>query len=298
MIKTISIIGAGSLGGTVAYALLTTLKDIKELLVVDMSPEILQGQVLDLQDAVSSATTTTVRAGTFKEAARSDLTILTANSPRQDEEARGKWVARSLQFMQGILGAMSPGMNDKMLFLVAIEPVDELVSLLRTSSGLGAKRIMGVGCTSMCQRRFTRWYREYQLANKVNASNDVTCWVIGSGAAPMVVWPSGIKDQKEQSDLDNVKKQWPGSKMFSSTLIREKKGDAWFGPSALIAETVQALAGVSTSTSTMVLCAYQPDLKLCTSVPCVIGPQGIQSFIDLKLTKDEQKTLGSMARRR
>ncbi|KAI8982151.1 hypothetical protein BDF20DRAFT_912352 [Mycotypha africana] len=100
----VSIIGAGTLGGTIAYSLLLT-NIAKEILLIDLSENIVQGQALDLQEAISlgsdlhqrPATTsvedihhinedniptiaaTSIRAGTFKEAGQSTLVIFTAD---------------------------------------------------------------------------------------------------------------------------------------------------------------------------------------------------------------------------
>lgn len=84
----IAIVGAGSLGGSVAFALVMR-KSVSEILLVDLSTELLQGQVIDLNQA-SFGTSTCVRAGTLKEAGQCDVIILTADSPRRNKEPRSE----------------------------------------------------------------------------------------------------------------------------------------------------------------------------------------------------------------
>ncbi|ORX52357.1 NAD(P)-binding protein [Hesseltinella vesiculosa] len=288
MIKTVAIIGAGSIGGTVAFGLLETLFGLKELLLVDMSPDIVQAQATDLQDC--AAHDTIVRSATFKEAAKCDLVLLTANVPTQKDEESSEWVSKSIKFIEGITSAMVP-LNPAMTFVVATEPVDHLVNKLRKTCSLPADQIFGVGHSSLCDRRFHRWYREMSDASthtKVNSSQskprvDIGCWVIGSGLRPLVIWPKTEK-------VDDIKSAWPGRTMFSSSAISDKKGDIWYGPSGLVLEAIKVMAGLVSATP-MVLCSFVPSLNLCTSFPCLLGPKGVQSHIDLGLTTTEHEEL-------
>lgn len=84
----VAIVGVGSLGSSIAFALVMR-QSVSEILLVDLSTELLQGQVLDLNQA-SFGTSTLVRAGTLKEAGQSDVVIMTADSPRRNNEPRSE----------------------------------------------------------------------------------------------------------------------------------------------------------------------------------------------------------------
>lgn len=81
----VAIIGAGSIGTALAYALLMR-ASVAEILLVDISTSILQGQVLDLEDA-ALGTNIIIRAGTFNEASQSDVIVITADAPMNPQES-------------------------------------------------------------------------------------------------------------------------------------------------------------------------------------------------------------------
>lgn len=82
----VAIIGAGSVGATIAYAVM--LRDVaSEILLVDVVPEAVRGQTLDLSDA-NLVTTTRIRGATSQEAGQADIIVVTAGAKQKDGESR------------------------------------------------------------------------------------------------------------------------------------------------------------------------------------------------------------------
>ena len=82
----VAIVGAGSVGATIAYALM--LRDVaSEIMMVDVAPDVVRGQVLDLSDA-NMITSTKVRGGTSKEAGQADVIVITAGAKQREGETR------------------------------------------------------------------------------------------------------------------------------------------------------------------------------------------------------------------
>src|SRR5688572_13505092 len=82
----VAVIGAGSVGATIAYALLLQ-KIASEIILVDIVKEVVQGQVLDLSDA-NFISSTQVRGGTFQEAGQCDIIVITAGAKQKPSETR------------------------------------------------------------------------------------------------------------------------------------------------------------------------------------------------------------------
>src|SRR4051812_47442907 len=82
----VAIIGAGSVGATIAYALLLQ-KISSEIVLVDIVEETARGQVLDLSDA-GFVTSTRIRQGSFQEAGQCDIVIITAGAKQKRNETR------------------------------------------------------------------------------------------------------------------------------------------------------------------------------------------------------------------
>lgn len=322
----VSIIGAGTLGGTIAYSLMLS-NVATEILLADMSNNILQGQVLDIAEA-SVHSNTTIRAGTLKEAGQSSLVILTADTPRHPKEDRRLWLMRSRQLLLSIASAMSPVQNDITILIIS-DPVDLYVQSLKSYfTHIPATRIFGLG-TTMATDRFKNWLK--QMSNQKPVS-DAYC--IGNQAMPVVVWNYAKVDNAPIPTLPFLVSQRGALDRVVSThrqdLICERKGSVCFGPAAVATRlarelllnqqsvlrrsntTASSATAATTSTSTSsrrggdvapammmvledsplqkiwVLSVYVPQYDCCLSWPITLGEKGINTLIDLPLTPDEQ----------
>lgn len=92
----IAVIGAGSVGATIAYALLLQ-KISSEIILVDIDEKTVQGQVLDLSDA-NFISSTQVRAGSYQEAGQCDIIVITAGAKQRPSETRVEVNSRLIKF--------------------------------------------------------------------------------------------------------------------------------------------------------------------------------------------------------
>ncbi|SAL96066.1 hypothetical protein [Absidia glauca] len=93
-----------------------------------------------------------------------------------------------------------------------------------------------------------------------------------------------------------LKENWVGNIMFESTLIVEKKGDAWFGASGSVMQLVGALLNPDDAHALhTVVCTWHPQLEVCASFPVILTNQGIVSTIDIPLEDADKDSLISMA---
>jgi L-lactate dehydrogenase len=312
----VSIIGAGTLGGTIAYSLMMN-NIAKEILLVDMSHNIVQGQVLDLQEA-SEGTDIVIRAGTFKEAGQSTLVIVTADTQPNDKEDRSNWLIRSRNLLLSIASSMSPVHSDIML-LVASDPVDLYVQSFQSYfPHVSPNKIFGIG-TTMATVRFNTWLAE--MSHNKHTVSDAYC--IGSQNNPVVLWNHAkVNDVSVPTIPFLVSQKSLLDKIVSNYrfyLICERKGKAWFGMAATLTRLTSELLGCtqqlqstsakikgkgkadasSASTSsailpynnmpphTWVLSVHVPQYDCCLSWPAMISINGIERVVDLPLASDE-----------
>jgi malate/lactate dehydrogenase len=197
---------------------------------------------------------------------------------------------------------MQPIQADATL-IVAVEPVDIFVDQLRRITSLRPERIMGTGHITICHHRFRRWFHEYQAGLKLVSTTMTEPWVIGTAQAPIVIWPELTKkDGKKKSggahdqSVHQLKENWVGNIMFESTLIVEKKGDAWFGASGSVMQLISALLNPDDAHALhTVVCTWHPQLEVCASFPVILNNQGIVSTIDIPLEDADKDSLISMA---
>jgi L-lactate dehydrogenase len=322
----VSIIGAGTLGGTIAYSLMLA-NIAKEILLVDMSPNIVQGQVLDLAEVKS---TTTIRAGTFKEAGQSTLVIFTADTPpNRIDEDRQQWLKRSRHLLLSIASSMSP-VHSEIIIIVVSDPVDLYVQSLQSYfPHVSTNRIFGLG-TAMATDRLVAWLGEMMSSSSSvsssssssNAKEITDAYCIGSQHSPVVVWNYAKIDGMPLPTLPSLVAQRAiCDKVVSNHrkyLICERKGKAWFGEAAAVTHLVMDIMEkpisntntnnppsssssgdyITTATNNnnnnnaiWVLSVNVPKYESCLSWPVVVCNTGIKNLVDIPLASDEQKRI-------
>lgn len=280
----VSIIGAGTLGGTIAYSLMLT-NTAKEILLVDMSHNIVQGQVLDLAEVQS---TTTIRAGTFKEAGQSTLVILTADTqPNRIDEERQQWLKRSRHLLLSIASSMSP-VHSEIMIIVTSDPVDLYVQSLQSYfPHVSTNRIFGLG-TAMATARLVAWLGEMMSSSSSSSSSssnarEITdAYCIGAQHSPVVVWDHAKIDGMPLPTFPSLTAQRATCDKVVSNhrkyLICERKGKAWFGEAAAVTQLVKDImkkptfntntnmpSSSSSSSSSSASAAIAGDRATCTT---------------------------------
>ncbi|GAN07023.1 lactate dehydrogenase [Mucor ambiguus] len=310
----VSIIGAGTLGGTIAYSLLLA-NTAKEILLVDMSHNIVQGQVLDLAEVQS---TTTIRAGTFKEAGQSTLVVLTADTPPNDKDKnRQQWLKRSRHLLLSIASSMSPVHSDIMI-LVTSDPVDLYVQSLQSYfPHVSPNRIFGLG-TTMATDRLGVWLRDMMSTSATTLPAEIAdVYCIGTQHSPVIAWQHAKVDGMPASALPNLIAQRDVCNKIVSNhrryLICERKGKAWFGEASAATRLVNAIIKSSTTIAAAaygataaasaiapaknpvwVLSVNVPKYECCLSWPAVICDTGIKHLVDIPLSADEQAQISQV----
>lgn len=278
----------------------------KEILLVDRSNKIVQGQVLDLTEA-SEGTDIVVRAGTFKEAGQSTLVIVTADTPINPKEDRDEWLIRSRTLSTSIASSMEP-VHPGILILLASNPVDLYVqSFQHCFSDVLPSRIFGIG-TTMATARFASWLS--QMSNfKEPVVEDAYC--IGSQLYPVILWNHAKVNNTMASNIPSLVSHRSLLETIVSShrqkLTIERKGQAWYGLASTVTRiSAELLLSASTSNSSnrkgkgkaptinmdppqrvWVLSTYVPQYDTCLSWPVQLSNEGIVKMMEIPLTSDE-----------
>lgn len=87
MSSKITIIGAGSVGATIAYKL--SGEDIaSEIVLIDINKEKVEGEVMDIKQGTCFRNPISIIAGDYKDAAGSDIVIITSGIARKPGQTR------------------------------------------------------------------------------------------------------------------------------------------------------------------------------------------------------------------
>ncbi|KAJ3395521.1 hypothetical protein HDU92_005635 [Lobulomyces angularis] len=283
--SVISIIGAGSVGSTIAYTLVTS-KVCSKLLLVDVVTERAQAEVEDLTDA-SFVTDTVVEAGSFKKAGQSDIIVITAGAKQKEGETRLDLVGRNTGILNGVFNDMGP-LNPKAVVIIVANPCDILTYIAQEISGLPRKQVFGSGTFLDTQR-----LRAYLSSTLNITESSIHAYVMGEhGDSQFTAWSAGTignchidsilpKDFNKQQCEDYVK-----NKAYK---IIKNKGATYYGISACVKSLCSSV--LFDSRHVCMISHYIPHLNVCVSLPCVLGKNGVELTLTPHLNEKENASL-------
>ena len=295
--RKISILGAGNVGATIAYAL--TIQGVaSEILLVDINKEKAEGEALDIKQCAACVPSCKIWSGEYSDVAGSDIVIITFGVGRKPGQSRLDLAAINIGILKGVIKDIAKIAPDA-LYVVVSNPVDVLTYVVMHDTDLSKNQVIGTG-TLLDSNRLQQAVAEYC---KVDASN-VTAYVLGEhGDACMAPWSlctvcgmpireyctkiMGIDEANLETELENIYK---GMVAAGSKVIKAK-GATFY---AIAASTVQLVKALVADTQTILPLATYLDgeygaKNLCTGVLCKVGGDGFKEIVEVPLPEDEMK---------
>ncbi len=295
--RKISILGAGNVGATIAYAL--TLQGVaSEIVLVDINKEKAEGEALDIAQCAACVPACKIWSGEYSDVAGSDIVIITFGVGRKPGQTRLDLAAINIGILKSVIKDVALIAPDA-LYVVVSNPVDVLTYVVMHDTGLSKNQVIGTG-TLLDSNRLQQAVADYC---KVDASN-VTAYVFGEhGDACMAPWSlctvcgmpirdyctkiMGVNKDALETELDNIYK---GMVAAGSKVIKAK-GATFY---AIAASTVQLVKALIADTETILPLATYLDgeygaKNLCTGVLCKVGGTGFKQIVEVPLPEDEMK---------
>ncbi|KAF0454272.1 lactate dehydrogenase B [Gigaspora margarita] len=282
----VAIIGAGSVGASIAFALLLQ-KISSEILLVDIVPEAIEGQVLDLSDA-NFISSTRVRGGTFQEAGQCDIVVITAGAKQKSGETRVELIERNYKILDNVIRSMKP-FNPNIILLLVANPVDVLTRIAQKLSGLPEKQVFGSG-TFLDSARL-----RLKLSSELGISeNAVHGYVLGEhGDSQIIAWSSahvGGKPLLDFPEIQKLDKEAVAKEIANKAYkIIELKGATYFGIAGCVSMLVQCI--VLNQRHIRPLSVYIKEYNCVFSMPVVLGSNGVERVVDVSLSEEEKNNL-------
>jgi malate dehydrogenase len=286
----ITIIGAGRVGSESAYNILED--RIGDVVLIDLKADLARGEALDMMQAAPAIEFDgKIRgSGEFKDMEGSELVIVMAGQARKPDMTRIDLMNINAKIVRSIVKEVAHYAPDCKLMIVT-NPVDIMTYIARKESGLPKNRVFGMGNILDTMR-----FRSY-IAQELDVSREDThALVIGEHGDSMVplaeyACVSGIPItsllSKEQ--IDRIIQQT----ITSGADVIKLKGATIYAPAAVIALTAEAIVkdrkrvmSVSTCPSGEYGCS---DYSI--GVPAVLGKDGVERILELKLSEESQKRL-------
>ena len=294
--KKIALIGAGQIGGTLA--LLAGLRNLGDVVLFDIVPDMPKGKALDLAHLAPVFGLDFSIRGTneIADIAGADICIVTSGLPRKPGMSRDDLVKTNAEIIRSVgqgIRQHAPGA----FVIVITNPLDAMTHLMQQVTGFPAERVVGMAGVLDSSR-----YRAH-LAEELNVSvSSITAFVLGGHGDDMVPVRSytncnGIPIEKLVSAerLDAIEKRVRGSGGEVVALL--KTGSAFYSPAASAIEMAEAfLFDRKKVLAAAARCDGQYGVKgIYLGVPVLIGAGGVERIIEIELNEAEQAALAKSA---
>jgi L-lactate dehydrogenase len=288
----IAIIGAGTVGSTVAYSLL--LKNLaSEIIMVDVEQIRCEGEVRDLADTLTFCQTASIIQGSFEQAQKADIIIICAGHAQQPGQKRLELLTQNKDIIATLMRNLEP-INPKAIIIMVANPLDVMTFIAQKNSSLPQQQIFGTG-TWLDTQRLRRYLG---VALKVSPTSIDTLIVGEHGDAQCVVWSHTLcggtpilEMGLSEEQLDEIAQ----AARNEAYVIIEKKCGTYYGIAACVADICQAI--IFDRKKIMPLSVFVPEYGVCLSVPAVLGATGIERHAQLSLNSAETECLKNAAQK-
>lgn len=284
MSNKVMIVGTGNVGTSIGFSLVSQRTAVNELILTDLDMADAEGEVMDLQDTLAIAPSfLKIRAGSYtEEAADSDIIVLAAGAPQKPNQTRLDLLAENAKIFQNIITKiMSTGFHG--IFIVVSNPVDALSYLTWQYSGLPAEQIIGSG-TLLDSARL-----RFRIAEKLNSSpKSIHAFQIGEhGDSEFTLWSQANFGGQKITDLIKTSER---NKIETDTKqaaynIIAKKGATYYGIGACVTQIINCI--LHDEKRVLPISSYDDFTDTFYGFPAVLGRQGVERRLDLKLDEKE-----------
>ncbi len=301
--RKITIIGAGSVGSTIAYTLAMTNESASEIVLIDINKDKVEGEVMDIAQGTFFRTPVSIVAGDYADAAGSEIVIITSGIARRPGQTRIELTQTNVNILKDItpkITAVAP----EALYIIVSNPVDIMTYVFTKISGIPEQRIIGSGTILDTARLRYGLSEHFKVAQKnihayVYGEHGDTSFVPWSCAeisgAKLDSYPEMLKGKVEFEPLD--KEAMTEYVHTSGGQVIAKKGATFYAVSASVCNLVATLQASSDSTATvssMMHGEYGIE-DVCISTLTLVGPEGIKSKLEIELTDEEIAKLKASA---
>ena len=302
--RKVSIIGAGSVGASIAFTLAVS-GNASEVVLIDINEQKAFGEAMDIRQGAPFISPINIYAGDYADAKDSDIVILTSGIARRPGQSRLDLAQTNVDITKSIIPKITR-VAPNAIYIIVSNPVDILTYVVCKCSGLPEKQIIGTGALLDTARLRSR------LAENFNISmQNVHANVFGEhGDSSFVPWsmatisgtPIDVYAQSKGLQVNgcgfNHNEIEEYVRKSGSTIITAK--GATYYAIALTTNNIcsSIFRGIDTAltVSTMMNGEYGIS-DVCLSILSVIGEGGVNGKILSPLTDEEVAKLHNSADR-
>jgi len=296
-VNKIAIVGAGSVGATIAYAAM--IRGVaKQIALYDINRAKVDAEVLDLNHGLQFMPMATLEGSDdLGVCAGADVVVITAGAKQKPGQTRMELAGANVELCRSLVPRLLKVAPDALL-LVVTNPVDVLTYVVQKLSGLPSRRVFGSG-TVLDSSRF-----RYLIARHLNVAvqnvhafiagehgdSELPLWSSASvGSVPLLQWSVPGHSQLTEEDRTHI---FDNVRNAAYQIIRGKGATNY----AIGLATTQILEAVLHDEQRVLpvssrLEGYLGISDVCMSVPSIVNRTGVETTLEVPLNDTEREGL-------
>jgi len=299
----ISVIGAGSVGATVANDLMVQ-GVASEIVLIDINTKEAMGEALDIYQGAPFHSPAIVRSGNYEDAADSDIVVITCGVARKPGMSRLDLAQTNVNILKDVAKNVVQ-YAPKAIYVIVSNPVDVLTYVFHKVSGLPENQIIGSGTILDTSRLQSELAKRFCISPK-----NVHAHVYGEhGDSSFVPWSlatiaNNHVDVYKENSPDKDRIDWNQDYEEVETFVKksggkiiENKGATFYAVAMSvchICKCIYAGAGTALTVSTMMHGEYGVE-DVCLSTLALVDRKGVRGKILNRLTDEEVAKLHNSA---
>lgn len=297
----IGIIGAGSVGATIAYACM--LRGVsQQISLYDVNRQKVHAEALDLNHGLQFVPMARVNGSDdVNVLEHSDIVVMTAGAKQKPGQTRMDLAGANAEICRKIIPDVLRVAPEAILLMVT-NPVDVVTYIAQKLSGLPVERVMGSG-TVLDSSRF-----RYLIARRCSvAVQNVHAYIVGEhgdseiplwstasiGAIPLHQWTVTGHGQLAEADRKHIF----DSVRSAAYQVIEGKGATNYAVGLAVANILETIVNDESRVLPVssLLNGYRGLNDVCLSVPCIVNRRGVEAALPVPMNVDEEAGLKASA---
>lgn len=294
----VSVIGAGNVGATCAEVLAHH-EICNEIVLLDIKENFAEGKALDIWETSAINmydTRITGSTNDYSKTTDSEVVVITSGLPRKPGMSRDDLISTNARIVKSVSEQVVRYSPNTILIVVS-NPLDVMTYCAYINSRLPSNKVFG-----MAGILDTGRYKAF-LADELNVSpKDIQAVLMGGHGDTMVPLPRyttiGGIPVTELINNDRLEQIIDRTKKGGGEIVNLLGTSAWYAPGSAAAQMVEAI--IKDQKRVFPVCALlngEYGLRnIYLGVPVILGKNGIERIIELKLNDDEMRLVNESAK--
>lgn len=294
-------IGCGFVGSATVFSLMQS-GLFSEIAMIDADMDKAEGEAMDIGHGIPFAKQMKVYAGSYDDVTDAGIVIVTAGANQKPDETRLDLVNKNVAIFKQIIPEIAKR-NFQGILLIVANPVDILTQVAQKLSGLPENKVIGSGTVLDTGRL------KHRLGEHLGVdSRSVHAFIIGEhGDSEIAAFSSANVSGVPLNDFcemrghykhDEATKEIAEKVRNSAYEIIQRKRATYFGVAMAVKRICEVIVRDEKSilpVSTAMHGEHGID-GVVLSMPCIVGKDGIETKVPIKLSETEEEQLRSSAK--